>query len=300
MLQKRKLHLILKQMKSLFNDDSLLEPKGENMKTIKTIYDNGIYNASIDITVEEWMEMLLNEKIFYENCRQIMIDWYYQPDHQATTKEILNKKGLSGKKKHYNGEINGLGKRIINHLNRFKVVNTHGDKKSFWIIPFEGWYEDFDFNKHFVWKLRDELSVALEKTGLVSVQSSLTEQIESYESKRFMEGGKIKYYTSKYERNVNNRLEAIRIHGTKCMICGFDFEQVYGLHGKGYIEVHHICPLSEQDGEVEIDPTNDLICVCANCHRMIHHFKYNTLSPEALKIIVSENASKRDSCEKKV
>ena len=72
---------------------------------------------------------------------------------------------------------------------------------------------------------------------------------------------------------LRDREDAIRIHGTKCMICGFDFEQKYGELGKGYIEVHHIKPLTTLEQEVVVNPETDLICVCANCHRMLHRFK---------------------------
>lgn len=46
------------------------------------------------------------------------------------------------------------------------------------------------------------------------------------------EGKVIQYYTTKYERSTANRSAAIKIHGTKCMACGFDFEATYGELGK--------------------------------------------------------------------
>lgn len=97
------------------------------------------------------------------------------------------------------------------------------------------------------------------------------------------------YYTTKYERSAQNREEAIRIHGTKCMICGFDFEKKYGELGKGYIEVHHIKPLSDLDEEVVVNPATDLICVCSNCHRMLHRFRSYMVSVEELRRIVKDN-----------
>lgn len=103
------------------------------------------------------------------------------------------------------------------------------------------------------------------------------------------EGKKKVYYTTKYERSSKNREDAIRIHGIKCMICGFDYEEKYGELGKGYIEVHHIKPLSELDEEVVINPETDLICVCSNCHRMLHRFKNYIVSVEELKHIVQDN-----------
>ncbi|MGQ4485628.1 HNH endonuclease [Streptomyces sp. 372A] len=53
-----------------------------------------------------------------------------------------------------------------------------------------------------------------------------------------------------------------------CEACGFDFEQVYGDRGSGYIECHHVVPLHEAgEGRTKL---SDLALICANCHRMIH------------------------------
>jgi 5-methylcytosine-specific restriction protein A len=53
-----------------------------------------------------------------------------------------------------------------------------------------------------------------------------------------------------------------------CEVCGFDFRAVYGEHGDGYIECHHVTPL-HVSGETKTKLA-DLILICANCHRMIH------------------------------
>lgn len=97
------------------------------------------------------------------------------------------------------------------------------------------------------------------------------------------EGRRIQYLTSRYERVPANRQAAIRIHGTVCQVCGFDFYQHYGELGKNYIEVHHIKPLSSLDEEVIIDPYNDLVCLCANCHRMMHRNSGHVMTVEELK-----------------
>lgn len=115
------------------------------------------------------------------------------------------------------------------------------------------------------------------------------EETEHEENEGHADGKKKLYYTTKYERNSKNREAAICIHGTKCMICGFDFWETYGELGKGYIEVHHIKPLSKLEEEVIIDPEKDLICVCSNCHRMLHRFKSYIVSVEDLKQIVEDN-----------
>lgn len=114
-------------------------------------------------------------------------------------------------------------------------------------------------------------------------------ETEYEETSGHVEGKKKVYYTTKYERDSKNREAAVRMHGTKCMICGFDFEVAYGELGRGFIEVHHIKPLSELKEEVVIDPEKDLICVCSNCHRMLHRFKKYIISVEELKQIVENN-----------
>ncbi|GGL98401.1 hypothetical protein GCM10010129_47640 [Streptomyces fumigatiscleroticus] len=53
-----------------------------------------------------------------------------------------------------------------------------------------------------------------------------------------------------------------------CEACGFDFEDVYGERGAGYVECHHVVPLHEAgEGSTKL---SDLALICANCHRMIH------------------------------
>ncbi len=67
-----------------------------------------------------------------------------------------------------------------------------------------------------------------------------------------------------------------------CEVCDFNYRKNYGERGDGYIECHHTRPLS--DGARETCP-EDLILVCASCHRMIHR-KEPWLEIDELKDIV--------------
>ena len=88
-----------------------------------------------------------------------------------------------------------------------------------------------------------------------------------------------------YERDSRNRARAILIHGNTCLGCGFSFDDVYTPeHARGYIEVHHIYPLSE--GPRVVDPYKDLIPLCANCHRMVHRSGNDWLSLEELRLLI--------------
>jgi hypothetical protein len=76
------------------------------------------------------------------------------------------------------------------------------------------------------------------------------------------------------ERNPKLRRKAIESFLEKnnrlfCEICKFSFEDTYGEIGKGFIEVHHLRPISEYE-ENEITQIDDLRLVCSNCHRIIH------------------------------
>ncbi|WP_223701703.1 HNH endonuclease [Sutcliffiella deserti] len=83
------------------------------------------------------------------------------------------------------------------------------------------------------------------------------------------------------------------MHGITCIACGFNFEKVYGERGKNYIEVHHVTPLSTIGEEVIVDPNEDLVPVCSNCHRMIHREKDYVLTIQELKALIN-NIKKED------
>jgi predicted HNH restriction endonuclease len=70
-----------------------------------------------------------------------------------------------------------------------------------------------------------------------------------------------------------------------CAICKFNFEKTYGLHGKGFIEMHHLIPISEGK---RISTVKDLVPVCSNCHRMLHKGKI-TLDVEDIKKMIQKN-----------
>ncbi|MEB1809544.1 MAG: HNH endonuclease [Bacillaceae bacterium] len=73
-----------------------------------------------------------------------------------------------------------------------------------------------------------------------------------------------------YERNPIARKQCIEHYGVECQFCQFDFEKVYGDVGKDFIHVHHLVPLHTIKQNYIVDPIQDLIPVCPNCHTMLH------------------------------
>ena len=73
------------------------------------------------------------------------------------------------------------------------------------------------------------------------------------------------------ERNPAARRACIQAHGTACAVCSMNFGHAYGPLGDGFIEVHHLYPISTSpvDGR-PVDGVDDLRPVCPNCHAMLH------------------------------
>ncbi|MDD3064021.1 MAG: HNH endonuclease, partial [Massilibacteroides sp.] len=89
----------------------------------------------------------------------------------------------------------------------------------------------------------------------------------------YLEGDVVESHGTRYERDPKAKRDCIAKYGCKCFICGFDFEKVYGEDGAGFIEVHHLKPISSYSGEHLVIPTEDLRPLCSNCHSMVHRRK---------------------------
>jgi len=89
-------------------------------------------------------------------------------------------------------------------------------------------------------------------------------------SREIVEGSRMTVQVSRIERNPVARKKCIKLFGTACSVCGFDFEKAYGEVGSGFIHVHHLNPLASAQGRRTVNPQSDLRPVCPNCHEMLH------------------------------
>ena len=123
--------------------------------------------------------------------------------------------------------------------------------------------------------------------GINSIFERLDEVILSASKELTLEEGQETIIeTKRYERSKALRAEAILINGLNCVVCDFNFENVYGEVGKKYIHIHHLEPL-HQTGKRKITPKTDLVPVCPNCHAMIHR-KNPPYTPAELRKIIQE------------
>lgn len=132
-----------------------------------------------------------------------------------------------------------------------------------------------------------------EFSDISSIQTM--EEMTSQPKITLTEGGLKVIVSVVYERNARLRNLAVKAHGYKCIVCGFDFTAAYGDWGAGFAEVHHIVPVSESGKEKKVvDPERDLVVVCTNCHRMMHRKKGITLSVDELKSKIQAKTMRPD------
>jgi hypothetical protein len=84
------------------------------------------------------------------------------------------------------------------------------------------------------------------------------------------EGARVAREVKTIKRNAAIVAEAKRLKGCVCEACDFDFGAVYGTIGEGFIEAHHIEPLSERNGVDKQTTVDDFAMLCSNCHAMVH------------------------------
>ena len=90
-----------------------------------------------------------------------------------------------------------------------------------------------------------------------------------------------------YERSKKNRAKALELQGTKCVACGFDFNEFDGTdYAQDFILVHHTTSITKTDGPV--DPATGLVPICANCHYMVHKSPTKILSVEEVKQLIQK------------
>ena len=201
--------------------------------------------------------------------------------------QVQYKDSLDGDELRIEGQTSGrTNKTLINHVSSGdEVLLFHRKSKSEYPnfgFKYEGLFQYVSHTGEkpasFVFSRKNE------NYGIASDLESMRIEEE------FFEGEKKARFSNYYERNPRLRFAAISIHGYRCFVCDFDFEEKYGLRGKGYIEIHHLHPVSSLKIETKIDPKSDLVPVCSNCHRMIHRKKDGILSVSELRILLKKKS----------
>lgn len=139
----------------------------------------------------------------------------------------------------------------------------------------------------------DRIAIVSRLSRIVfSMVISMADLVPICQKWEHMEGCEKQRWVRTYERNPVNRALCISVKGLSCIVCGFNFEHVYGSLGSNFIHVHHLVPISKMKGPHELNPLCDLVPVCPNCHYMLHR-RDPPLTPEELRNIMVQNKSIR-------
>jgi 5-methylcytosine-specific restriction protein A len=77
-----------------------------------------------------------------------------------------------------------------------------------------------------------------------------------------------------YEREPGPRMTCLHYHGYRCQGCGYKMADIYGVVAERIIHVHHLTPVSTLPKGYRIDPINEMVPLCPNCHSVVHARKY--------------------------
>jgi 5-methylcytosine-specific restriction protein A len=223
------------------------------------------YNDPLTISAEVWTKLLADREVTTEPDLDILKIVYESKNHEIRASEIASKLNII----HHgpiNLQISRFSKRIIHKTGVQPPLRKDGTPR-WWHVPFLG----YEKAGRFPWIMRPELIIAFEEVfGRNDSELVYSGEITIEDTPALSEGAVNQVFVNRYERNRRARSISIAHYGSRCVICGFDFEKVYGPIGKDKIHIHHLIPLSGIQQEYEVDPIRDLCPVCPNCHLIIH------------------------------
>jgi 5-methylcytosine-specific restriction endonuclease McrA len=119
-------------------------------------------------------------------------------------------------------------------------------------------------------------------TFIASVVRAVTDLEEEYPSIKIKEGRRIVEQHIRLERDWRAALRCKERDDFKCQVCTLCFKDWYG---EEFAEAHHKVPLSKMKCP-RVAKADDLITVCANCHRMLHRMDGEADNVEKLREIL--------------
>ncbi len=114
------------------------------------------------ISVDTWLELFKDEKVFYESSFEIL-KRMKDNGGMGTSTELANKYGET--KNFYNKGSSSLAERVAEKTG-CEIMPRDEENSRWWPILYVGKNADKDSEGSFIWKLRDELSEALNRIDL--------------------------------------------------------------------------------------------------------------------------------------
>ena len=125
----------------------------------------------------------------------------------------------------------------------------------------------------FATKLKNSLKQSNSGQGSAEKTPIVDNSLPEKENERRAEGTVTQVSVTHYERNADDRRKVLERDNYECQVCHMKFIKTYGEIGKEFIEVHHLYPVCNMGENYKFDPMDKekgLVCLCSNCHSMIH------------------------------
>jgi 5-methylcytosine-specific restriction protein A len=208
----------------------------------------------------------------------LALDLYFRVDYRSVAKDdpaILNLSDLLNRLPIHSDRPNAAKFRNANsvymklgNLRRFDPTYTGVGLKAGSKLEEDVW-RDFGHDraklKLVVDALRSAATLPAEFWKPASITEGITEATEGRVLTRLhaIRERSRELVESKKEQTIT------RYGRLECEACTFDFERQYGRVGTGFMECHHLKPISSLAGPLRTQ-LDDLALICSNCHRMIH------------------------------
>lgn len=227
------------------------------------------------------MEKITNELV--EKAYEVAKDFYYNKNNLKQAQDILVSNGMNAKSAMdyiYNYSNLIQGKLFTRTTNAFgteyylkKIYEENGQTGLQNALISLSQHLDYYENKSGA-KVKKRKDIYHKYLKLLDTKPELIVYADEVdEGIKYAEGKTKTVLVNSYERNPVARKKCIDHYGVICQVCSFDFEKVFGNIGKDFIHVHHKVDISTIGNEYSVDPINDLIPVCPNCHSMLHKKK---------------------------
>lgn len=227
-------------------ENYLIEGIPSEQKVVRDLIRNGI--CLVAYKVDDEINFAPSRFLGYKD-NDIVKHLEFDKKHGTLTNQAIDK---TLKLKHSSNPI--LEEKYLEYCNSLFIKPANRKNRKYWFVELE---IDFEKNK--------ELDVKLP-------EGKIAERIHK---SRERNPKVISVAKSNFKLEHGNLL---------CQCCGFDFEKKYGEIGADFIEGHHTIPVSEMK-ENHMTSPNDIVLLCANCHRMIHK-KKPWLSIDELKLLI--------------
>lgn len=264
------------------------------MKIIDNVTGQEKHKVKFDRRLEEW---LIKTKDYKRNEGYINYDNSYVVTRN-NSKEIVNTNYLTQRKKRIATKL-GLEKISLGNLARCKMIDDLTlmrdektlDSNSFKTVV-QRYTEKDSGTAHYNLKVFYTIITQDNDIERLSRSKKTIDEDNSEEEQEFPEGEE----TPKIHIDREREPKVINIAKSRfkkkygrlfCEVCRFDFGKKYGSRGEDFIEGHHKIPVSQLKVGDTTKP-EDIVLLCSNCHKMIHHTR-EFLTIEELEAIIRKN-----------